>query len=1769
MKRSVKVFAELLLTALTLILALAFPCSAASTAEKAVFVSCAAGNDSNSGTVNMPFKTLKKALSSLPDGGTVVLTDRYTLNDESRTASDIPVFSAPSHNGVITVTLVYNGTDYRSSGAELYFPQKMGYSIGGDMVFDNVSFKSDGLEVYIIGNFHDMTFGNGFISENTAGSTKFLYAVGGYFEPQSMNLPASPDSHITIRSGDFKRVIGFSMRSGIGTYTFTGTAYVNVTGGNIDILYGGSVNNHYSGNLRFIMTGGNITTLYTGGDQTRRLNGNALVFLGGGIIGTLNVNNVAGNAAIVLESGTVAGKCSVSYANEAISYLAALSVKNIYYDTAEFSESFANSCAGFSSKEAFTDYKALVIDSIIKGVSLADIEIGDSVSELAQTVFVSASAGSDSGEGTLISPFKTLTKAINTAKYTGGTIVITDKYTMGEGMKTVDGIPRYTAPVSYKPITITSVYNGVDYRTRGAVLHFPVKSAYLLSGDTAFADITITSSASDIYIAACFNKIVFDKGFEARSSSGDVKFLYAIGGYFAPEVTTLPADLNADITIKSGSFKRVIGFTHVKGMGTYTFTGTAYITVDGGIIEQLYGASNYNHYSGNAVIEMNGGRINELYAGGDATRRLDGNASITLNGGSVSALYINNVIGDTEVVLNAASVVSMGASYASDAIAALADGNRITLSYNSVCYSAAWVSRFTFFTEVTSFGMVYVKQGGTGNGRTADTPMSSLDEAIKLLGGVGKVVILGEYTLSNDYAEPAHTETITFCGVNGSVLKLNGKWTLSGNSVFEDLTITGNADFEAEGHSIVFGDGLNMQGKFNVYGISSSAAASSGASSEIIINSGSFDKVYGFGKGGGSAVYGFASICITGGSIDTVYGTTSSEGKAEAVEISICGGTVSKLITAESASRSADRVSAIISGGAVNTAELGFINTLVVMKYSGGTVGSVSINNCDAQKAFRYDPTNSDAATVEKLKAVFGNAAEEKVVFVRDGGNGNGSSAAMALGSLTDAFKLLSDGGTVVVTGKLTIDTPLKLPAAQNAVTITGVYDGVDYISGDGAALLMGANLTFSSACIIENIAVRATADNVYLIFNGYKGTIGDGIISSCSASVSTYAGIIGGSESSAIYDIAYKSDITVNSGIWNNVMGGNSSVGTYNGIKFRTCINGGEYYGYITAAGRGAQSGTASVTSNGGTFYSGVYGISGSSAGESFKGTIDIEINGGVVYCKVAPGTARTCVLNGTYNLTVNGGDYTHLTDIDGDENFAGDMESNITIGESIDISEENTGTITYTNPIKRAADPRLILVDGMYYFVYTTGSALSVYKAANITDLDYSVPERVWNAKDVSAQLEGRDENIWPSELQYFSAEDFGEEYAGWYLLYSIYKPTVGDTGYVDGENRRSYVLKCSSSDLQGVWVNPITGEENVPALFVCDTDSTINVAEWTAGQSTMRYNGKVYALWIGQTGRGTSEFHQSMYLAEMVNPWTVTGTILELVNPEYSWEREGYGYSSAQGIWYPAVIEGATPVNGPNGELYVLYAGSGYWTPGYCLGQMTFLGGDLLDIANWSKSQRPIFAKNSELCGVGGPNLVTSPDGENNYLLYHAYFGSDTSGYRYVFMEPYTVDETGFHVGENNSPSALSTEFTIKINATPLYKKIGGFDNWDGNFLYVEDGCTVKTATQDSLPIKIYGGKNYSQSYGEITYSYSSDGVEYTEGLPTGEGTYFIKAVLSGNYAFENLGGVFTVTVDGASVKAGSMTLTVIAAVAGAAVICAAVCFIYFKKRQAAKQ
>mgnify|MGYP002523893262 CR=1 FL=1 len=85
-------------------------------------------------------------------------------------------------------------------------------------------------------------------------------------------------------------------------------------------------------------------------------------------------------------------------------------------------------------------------------------------------------------------------------------------------------------------------------------------------------------------------------------------------------------------------------------------------------------------------------------------------------------------------------------------------------------------------------------------------------------------------------------------------------------------------------------------------------------------------------------------------------------------------------------------------------------------------------------------------------------AAAETAVFVRDGGDGDGTSAAAPLGDLGAALNAVQDGGTVVICGPYTIDTKFVAPTNAAPVTITSAYGGQDYRDAEKAALYFANN---------------------------------------------------------------------------------------------------------------------------------------------------------------------------------------------------------------------------------------------------------------------------------------------------------------------------------------------------------------------------------------------------------------------------------------------------------------------------------------------------------------------------------------------------------------------------------------------------------------------------------------------------------------------------------------------------------------------------------------
>ena len=689
------------------------------------------------------------------------------------------------------------------------------------------------------------------------------------------------------------------------------------------------------------------------------------------------------------------------------------------------------------------------------------------------------------------------------------------------------------------------------------------------------------------------------------------------------------------------------------------------------------------------------------------------------------------------------------------------------------------------------------------------------------------------------------------------------------------------------------------------------------------------------------------------------------------------------------------------------------------------------------------------------LLSVCAFAADETVIYLADGGTGDGSTASSPLGSIADAYAVLGEGDTtIVICGKYTVTEAFVSPAHAGKVTITSVYGGVDYRNTKSAQLVLGANYYCGGETHFDKIKIVGSIDYAGVFANYKKMTIGS-VTTGYTGDATTYPCIVGGS----YYSVNNGSgEVVINSGTWSRVRLGNSGSGAPKNTDLSLTINGGEYVELIYLTGGKAHTGDFNLTINGGTVKMGIVGASMSLVEETnddgttslvdsmtYEGNMTVTINGGNICGRIRPQYTKYGTLSGSWNIVINGGEFSHCAEIVGTADISTTMTSSISYGPNVDINEKETGTYSFSNPIRYyGADPWLFFHNGAYYYITTGGNDLMLYKAANIGDLSNAAGTVIYDPED------GKEWscNMWSPEIHYFSEDMVGAENAGWYLF--VCSDDGSDWNY---SGMRAYVVKCLDGDnLMGRWGHPITGEVNVPQKVIFK-DSDYNENELCGGISVLVVKGQPYLTFVSEVGRDTSNFYQTLNIAKFSNPWTIVGQPVTFCTPTYDWEKYGGG----DGV-HPYTVECSTAVYGSDGSIYIAYAGSAYWTPYYCIGQLKLVGSDPMVASNWQKKSTPIFSQSDEVNGCGHACFVTDTDG-NGWACYHGYLTSETTG-RYAFVEPYTANSSGLTIGNGSKkPAPLSTKYTVNVNPTPISGKLDGFTTLKVNTVTKNGATTVR--------------------------------------------------------------------------------------------------------------
>lgn len=618
-------------------------------------------------------------------GGTVVICGKLTLDGSCGTPDEegeIDV-TLPEHGDrTIVITSFYNGVDYREkNGAMLIFRSPANLTIGGYTVFRNVTIatQSNGKTDF---STHRVIAAAGHRLTMEAGVRTTALDAGGFeiLTPAPSLYPTlcggrrvgdcEGDAEIVVKSGTFDSIAA-------GPYGSENTS--SVLKGNATVhLYDGVFMGDFSGTsldkTESAETGGTLT-----GNSTFRIDGGLYY----GCLFASSPRGYAGNDSIfsvILGGGRFLSEGLAFSASSASGEILGNKPKEANLDAGSLSVEKAASYEGkFKSAKEDAENGFLMAENASDAVLfISDKGTGDGSSPekplKAETVTKSNNENEDRYRNSVFY------QAFQKLSVSGGTIVLVGEvkldYSVGNGtsVTTLD----FKLPKTFRPITITSVYNGVDYRTKGGaklIIQNPIN--LIFAGDATFENVEIdtmswaipsdfkTNSSQTSYkgktidttrvIAAHGNKLIMGEGVETSVLDPNGKPVKNPAAARYPALCGAHRYSNStydtDLTVLSGTWSTVTGGTYGVKSGSYgTSEGTNRVRVGGtAVIHTLTGTSvnenDFAAHTGSIDILIEGGTIktevvlvgiNGLGSGDDTYR-------IKVTGGDLKAAAITAV----------------------------------------------------------------------------------------------------------------------------------------------------------------------------------------------------------------------------------------------------------------------------------------------------------------------------------------------------------------------------------------------------------------------------------------------------------------------------------------------------------------------------------------------------------------------------------------------------------------------------------------------------------------------------------------------------------------------------------------------------------------------------------------------------------------------------------------------------------------------------------------------------------------------------------------------------------------------------------------------------------------------------------------------------------------------------------------------------------------------------------------------------------------------
>ncbi|WP_231956327.1 family 43 glycosylhydrolase [Posidoniimonas polymericola] len=329
-----------------------------------------------------------------------------------------------------------------------------------------------------------------------------------------------------------------------------------------------------------------------------------------------------------------------------------------------------------------------------------------------------------------------------------------------------------------------------------------------------------------------------------------------------------------------------------------------------------------------------------------------------------------------------------------------------------------------------------------------------------------------------------------------------------------------------------------------------------------------------------------------------------------------------------------------------------------------------------------------------------------------------------------------------------------------------------------------------------------------------------------------------------------------------------------------------------------------------------------------------------------------------------------------------------------------------TYANPIYGGQDPYVLLHDGVYYIAASApgDSAIVVFKSDKLTDPGVSRTVYVPPATGPYSK------QLWAPEIHRIDGQ--------WYIY------TCADDG--DNANHRLIVLKADTDDPLGSY--SMAAELQTPG--------------WAIDESVFRAaDGKLYCVWSGWPVDTVPDSTQHLFISRMASPTELAGPAVDISGKMHEWETRGRP---------DGLNEGPQPLL-RDGRVFIVYACSGSWTADYALGVMECTDGDLLNPDSWVKQPKPAFSRTDHVYGPGHGCLTKSPDGAEDWLVYHSSIDPEGSWNRSVSIQRFTWTADGAPNFGRPAPwgtvlPAPSGEPANKLISEPGGELAETFDNLD---------------------------------------------------------------------------------------------------------------------------